>query len=437
MSPEKYIITPGSFEKAARLLDERYPLGASREPNYAQFRAEDIYPALGFSLAYFADATQWMWSKLFLKSPDFAKQAFMLPSGWIVQSLDLGRVWERHLEFRSPHEPHEGYVIKATLDMVERELPGAKPKTWADIVAALNLDAQSEERRLLKENAVSDALRPEDSRRICQMNTYRFGPEWGDREDVHQQLASGKGISIWSHRPQVKKSLDPSYSQVMEQGDMLMASVTSRVSSADGVMESLVAMSEFLTVYNADSFEDAMTRHQDTDYYTLGEDEAEIIGIVRPSLSSPTFATRELPEVVDQIWGRALAISVMDHLDAIVGAFDAVDAELDRRFSHDDITFSTQNNGVAKTLFLDEDENTTAYVVSEERITIADVDPSTRAVNRVIVDFLVNGQAISHISAPRFSLSRDITRLNFDLGSIASLRDELCPDAEQGDGFGP
>jgi hypothetical protein len=126
----------------------------------------------------------------------------------------------------------------------------------------------------------------------------------------------------------------------------------------------------------------------------------------------------------------------MDQLDAIVGAFDAVDAELDRRFSHDDITFSTQNNGVAKTLFLDEDENTTAYVVSEERITIADVDPSTRAVNRVIVDFLVNGQAISHISAPRIT-SGDITRLDFDLGSIASLRDELCPDAEQGDGFGP
>jgi hypothetical protein len=436
MSSEKHIIAPGSFEQAARLLDKRYPLEASREPNYVQFRAEDIYPALGFSLAYFADATQWMWSKLFLKQPDFAKQAFTLPSGWIVQSPNLGRVWERHLEFRSPHEPHEGYVIKATLDMVERELPGAKPKTWADVVAALNLTHQSEKQRLLMENAVSDAFRPEDSRRICQMNLYRFGREWGDREDVHQQLASGKGTSIWSYRPQVKKSLDPSYIQVMEQGDTLMASVTGRMSSADGAMESLVAMSEFLTLYNADGFEDAMIRHQDTDYYTLGEDEAEIIGIVRPSLSSPTFATRELPEVVDQIWGRALAISVMDQLDAIVGAFDAVDAELDRRFSHDDITFSTQNNGVAKTLFLDEDENTTAYVVSEERITIADVDPSTRAVNRVIVDFLVNGQAISHISAPRIT-SGDITRLDFDLGSIASLRDELCPDAEQGDGFGP
>lgn len=425
MEIETYPVAATSNE-AARLLEKRYPLDGQRTPIFHRFRGDDLGLMLGFGMSYFFDATQWLWAHLMIGGPDvIGDKGIVLPSGWTVKWLDPGRIWEKHLEFIPPNVESRGYVLKGTLNMVERKLPGAKPKTFADVFATLR--GTSEHQRLFKDNAVSETYSPEDSSRFTNFTLYLFGKEWGERGDLINALASGSGVSFWQYLPQAKASRDPTRTQTREDGERLLASETTAARSVDASSEALAVMTAFLSKQDPSGYQRAMNEHRDTSYFSFTKDEAEMFGIIRSTLSEPSFATSELPSLLGQLWKRTAALGIMDQIDVLKDAAKmlieqghSLPKNAHAQYNHN-LFARESEDGFA--IFMVEHEMTTSYVIEKHRIIVADLDQRTMAVERVIMDFAVDGDAILLIRPTTCRLGDDLQRLGYGLNSIVSFHD--------------
>ncbi|TLX16699.1 hypothetical protein [Rhizobium sp. MHM7A] len=432
MQIETYSIAE-TRDEAARLLEKRYPLDAQRTPIFHRFRGDDLGPMLGFGMSYFFDATQWLWAHLMIGPDVIGDKGIVLPSGWTVKRLDPGRIWEKHLEFMPPNDHDRGYILKGTLSMIERKLPGAKPKTVADLFASLK--GLSEKQRLFKENAVSAAYTPEDSSRFTNFTLYQFGKEWGERDDLVNALASGSGLSFWQYMPQAKASRDPTRTQTREDGERLLASETTAASSVDASSEALYVMADLLTEHDPAGYQAAMDEHRDTSYFSLTKDGAEMFGIMRPTLSEPSFATSELPSLLAQLWKRTAALGIMDQVDILKEAAKlliehahSLPTNAHAQYSHN-LFARASEDGFA--IFMVEHEMTTSYVIEKDRIIVADLDQRTMAVERVIMDFALNGDAVTLIRPTDYRLGDDLQRLRYGLNSIISFHD-MALEASRG-----
>lgn len=408
--------------EAPKLFDRRYEPSGSHKPQYHRFRGDDLSIVIGFGLAYFFDATQSLWSRLILDRTAGTIDT-TLPSGWAVRSIKLDRVWERHMEFIAPGAEH-GLIIKFSLNMIRRPQPGDKPTTLADIMASFKIE--SEDRRLRRENSISEAYNPEDSTNVETLSVYPYGAR-RQRDGLIGQLENGEGAYAWSYRPQAKPALGLFDPRNFTTGESLLASSTTKAVQLDSAMETLATTAEFLRQQYPVEFEENLFGHAEQPYCALDKEEAELFGIIRPMLVSTTYPNQEFPEFIDTMWKRTAAIGLMDQVDILKDAAkiliedghtfpkNAVNDYNHRLFAR------ASEDGVA--IFMVEDEMTTSYVIERDRVIVADLDEKTMAVERVIIDFAIRSHDITLIRPTTTKLQDDVQRISYGLNSIISFHD--------------
>jgi hypothetical protein len=407
-----------------KLLEKRYPLGGDRQAHFDRPRTEDLSHVIGFGLAYFIDATQSIWFSIMTGRSAEGITGFSLPSGWTVRALDLGRVWERHLEFASEGKD-EGFIVSCGLEMVEGPLPGAKPRTLADVL--LPFKQEREDKRLLRENSISDAYHPEDCDQFETFSFYSYGTNKGSRDKLIEDLKAGKGVKTWAYRPQPNLVMNLMSPRLHTTGKNFVASSTTKAINLDESLTALIMASEFLRALDSAGLEEKLKAHAKHSYCALDEDDAELFSIIRPILTSSAYPGTEFPEFIEMMWKRTAAISLMDQIDILKTAAKLLIEDGHTfpnntvyQYSHD-LFARAADDGLA--IFMIESDKTTSYIIERDRVIVADLDEKTMAVNRVLLDFAIYGHDITLIRPTETRLSADAARIGYGLNSIISFHD--------------
>ncbi|MBY3433622.1 hypothetical protein HFN89_05615 [Rhizobium laguerreae] len=430
MEIEKYRIFPSTTDLTERSMADHMALMTGPGGSWREFRTSEVVPAVTFAAHFFLNAIQKLLSETMIGRLKSGEIDIILPSGWRARSLDIGRVWKRHIEFTNPADPERGFILQGQLELVEKERP--TEETGLEMAGRM-IGSLKEQTRLIDENLTSPDYSPEESTTLDEISVYRFGARKGwegeTREWVTKSLAEGKyAPRVLEYWPQSWMPRDPSRPQARQDRKMIQFSTVGGSITPGEVMTFLPVLSEFAAAIDEAEFNFALNAHrQEAVYYTLEGEILSLLAATRAALQEKEFPGGKFIAMIQELWKQTAAADVAAFLNQIDEATDQL-LELGHTSSKEEYDCNdgrtrvyATTEGKTRTTYVEWEDLATVFVIGHDRVVVASGDYETGAVGAPIMDFTLEDGAVKKISqvVPYDDIAAGLLRRSLvDLSSV-------------------